>query len=298
MELVIMAAGMGSRFGGLKQIEPVDDDGNFIIDYSIFDAIKCGFDKVIFIIKKENLEIFRTTIGKRIEKHIKTEYAFQELKTEKEIDIPNSRTKPLGTGHAIYSARNLITSNFAVINADDYYGFDAILAISNFLKYNTSANNYALVGYEAINTMCGDASVKRGICKIENNNLQQITESLIEKENNKLYASPLEKDYDKHQIDNHQIVSMNLFGFTKEFLTHLDIAFEQFLENNKANLETCEFFLPTVVSDLILNKKATVTVLNTNSKWHGITYKEDKDKVVSFLKSQKNAGIYPQHLWN
>ena len=171
MDLVIMAAGIGSRFGGLKQIEPIDNDGNFIIDYSIFDAIRCGFDKVVFIIKKDIYETFRNTIGKRIEKYVKTEYAFQELETGKEITLPQNRTKPLGTGHAIYSAINNISSNFAVINADDYYGYDAISKIADFLKQNKNNNQYALVGYHAENTINGEASVKRGVCFANDGNI-------------------------------------------------------------------------------------------------------------------------------
>lgn len=298
MELVIMAAGMGSRFGGLKQIEPIDDDGNFIIDYSIFDAIRCGFDKVIFIIKKENYDIFRNTIGKRIEKHIKTEYAFQKLETGKEITLPAGRQKPLGTGHAIYSAIDKISSNFAVINADDYYGYDAISKIAEFLKQNTNETQFALVGYQARNTINEESAVKRGVCLTENGNLTKIIESSINKVHNQLIATPLESNLAPFEIEDNQVVSMNLFGFTKSFTIHLDEAFEQFLKTNKDNLETVEFFLPSVVSNLIESGIVTTKVISTSSKWHGITYKQDKEKVVNFLKELKTQGVYPNHLWN
>ncbi len=298
MELVIMAAGMGSRFGGLKQIEPIDDDGNFIIDYSIFDAIRCGFNKVIFIIKKEIYDTFRNTIGKRIEKHIKTEYAFQELETGKEIKVPTSRTKPLGTGHAIYSAIPKISSSFAVINADDYYGYDALSKIAEFLKTNTNENQYALVGYHAENTINGESSVKRGVCFETDGNLEKIIESSIEQNGNQLIATPLEKNQPAFSLKNSQVVSMNLFGFTKTFTTHLNDSFDEFLNANKANLDTAEFFLPSVVSNLIENGTVTTKVISTSSKWHGITYREDKEKVVEFLKALKTSGEYPPHLWN
>ena len=223
MELVVMAAGMGSRFGGLKQIEPIDEDGNFIIDYSIYDAIKCGFDKIIFIIKKENYDIFKNTIGKRIENIIKTEYVFQENPKSSK-----NRTKPFGTGHAVLSAKNKINSNFAVINADDFYGYDAISKIAEFLRQNKQENKYALVGYHAINTISKNNSVKRGICEIKNNHLVEITESLIEKENNNLFATSIENNKCKQIIQDDQIVSMNLFGFTPKFLDLLNDEFDKF----------------------------------------------------------------------
>ena len=294
-----MAAGLGSRFGGLKQIEPVDSNGNFIIDYSIYDAIRCGFNKVVFIIKRENLEVFRNTIGKRIEKYVETEYVFQDLKTGKNIEVPETRKKPLGTGHAVLSAKSVVNSNFAVINADDYYGYDAISKIAEFLKNNKNETKYALVGYGASNTIIGSEPAKRGVCKCENNNLKSITESLITPENDKLFATALQSENaEKLEIEKNTIVSMNLFGFTKSFMNHLDEAFENFLIQNKGNLETSEFFLPTVVSNLIAENKATVDVLKTSSTWLGITYKEDKDKVVNHLKSLAKRGTYPTNLWS
>lgn len=297
MELVIMAGGMGSRFGGLKQIEPIDEDGNFIIDYSIYDAIRCGFDKVIFIIRPEIYDIFRNTIGKRIEKQIKTEYAFQEMDTHHEIKLPASRVKPLGTGHAVYSAIDKITDNFAVINADDYYGYDAISKIADFLKTNKNPNAYALVGYHASNTINDGETVKRGICEVENGNLKNIIETYIETKNGKLIANPIVDNLEPFEIANNQVVSMNLFGFTKSFTSHIKSAFEAFLINNQNNLETAEFFLPGIVSGLIKNQIATTKVLSTTSIWHGITYKQDKELVVNFLKELKKQKIYPEHLW-
>ncbi len=299
MELVIMAAGLGSRFGGLKQLEPIDDNGNFIIDYSIYDAIRCGFDKVVFIIKRENLDAFKTTIGNRIEKHIKVEYVFQELKTGKNIEVPATRIKPLGTGHAVLSAKDAVSSNFAVINADDYYGYDAISKMAEFLKSNTNERVYSLVGYEAANTIIGDEPAKRGVCKCNNQKLESITESSIVPKNGKLFATALQSENAAEvEIDGATVVSMNLFGFTKTFMKHLDTHFEAFLNDNKNNLETCEFFLPTIVSDLISSGDAETVVLNTSSAWLGMTYKQDKEKVEAYLKKLAEEKIYPENLWN
>jgi len=300
MELVIMAAGMGSRFGGLKQLEPIDENGNFIIDYSIYDAIRYGFDKVVIIIKEENLEAFRDTIGKRIEKHIETKYVFQNNSNiPEEYNIPSSRTKPFGTGHAVLCAKDEITSNFAVINADDFYGNNAFEVVSNFLKNNNNPNKYALVGFEAINTIGESGSVKRGICSYTNGLLENITESSITKaEDGSLVAKAIDgSDATEKIIEPSTIVSMNMFGFTKEFAEHLDFYFKEFLKENQNNLETCEYFLPTVVATLIQENKVDVDVLSTTSKWYGITYKEDKDEVVRSIKKLADDGIYPKNLW-
>lgn len=300
MNLVIMAAGMGSRFGGLKQIEPVDKNGNFIIDYSIFDAIRCGFDKVVFIIKEENLELFRSTVGSRVEKLIKTEYVFQSNDNiPSKYAIPETRKKPFGTGHAVLCAKPAIDSAFAVINADDFYGYDAFKVVSDFLKTNDNKNVYSIVGYKAINTIGNSGSVKRGICHYENGYLQNITESSIEKSENGLVAQAIDgSDSTPHSIEDGTLVSMNMFGFSKEFVEHLNERFENFLETNKNNLESCEYFLPTVVANLIKENKVDVKVLDTTAKWHGITYKEDKPEVLAAIQSLVEAGVYPENLWN
>ena len=172
MDLVIMAGGMGSRFGGLKQIEPIDEYGNFIIDYSIFDALRAGFDRVVFIIKEENYDIFKQTVGSRVEKHIETEYVFQSLTDLPEgYELPQGRVKPWGTAHAIYAARNVVKENFAIVNADDFYGADAYQVVANFLRTNTDSGCYALIGYEALNTITENGSVKRGVATIEDGKL-------------------------------------------------------------------------------------------------------------------------------
>ena len=301
MELVIMAAGMGSRFGGLKQLEPIDDDGNFIIDYSIFDAIRCGFDKVVFIIKEENYEAFRESIGKRVENRIKTAYVFQNNSNiPPEYHIPENRLKPFGTGHAVLCAKDEINSNFAVINADDFYGYDAFKAASKFLKNNKSENTYALIGYKASNTFCSAKSVKRGVCYTQNGKLTSIIESSLEKNGeDEIIATPIDgSNVPAFKIDNNQTVSMNLFAFNSKFTDFLEGYFYKFLDKNKDDLSTCEYFLPSVVTTLIAENKVSVDVINTDAVWFGMTYKEDKELVKSKINGEKEKGVYPVNLWH
>ena len=300
MNLVIMAAGMGSRYGGLKQLDPIDNNGNFIIDYSIFDAIRCGFDKVIFIIKEENYDLFRETVGKRVESKINTSYVFQDNKNiPAEFTIPETRTKPLGTGHAVLCSKCEVDSNFAVINADDFYGYDAIKSAADFLKNNTNENKFSLVGYEANNTFCGAKSVKRGVCGVKNNKLTSIIESSLSKnENNEIIATPIDDSgLEPFKIENEKTVSMNLFAFTPKFMSYLDEYFYDFLNKNKANLTSCEYFLPSVVTTLIKENKVSVDVIDTDAVWFGMTYKEDKELVKQSILGEVQKGIYPANLW-
>lgn len=297
MDLVIMAAGMGSRFGGLKQLEPVDNNGNFIIDYSIFDAIRAGFDKIVFIIKKENLDAFRRTIGKRIEKRIKVEYVFQE----KSSFVPagyniEERVKPWGTAHAILCAKNNCTGDFAVINADDFYGKSSLLTIANFLKNNKNKNDFAMVGYKAINTISENGEVKRGICNICGDNLVGLTESVISFTNNKTFARAIESEQE-NEIDKNTLVSMNLFGFNSSIFDYLEEGFKKFLNKHKENLQTCEYFIPTILTEYIEQKKGNLKVLSTDDKWYGLTYKQDFDFVTRGIKSLVDKGDYPRNLW-
>ena len=296
MTLVIMAAGMGSRFGGLKQIEPIDEYGNFIIDYSIYDAIKAGFTKVVFIIKKENYEIFKSTIGKRVENHIKVEYVFQELDNIPErCEVPKERIKPWGTGHAILCCKDTVNENFAIINADDFYGYDAFRVISEFLK-NTQNNEYAMVGYMVKNTVTENGSVKRGICESKDDYLTNIIESSIEEKDGKFMATPLEGG-SEFEVEPDALVSMNMFGFTPKILDVLSKGFPKFLDSHQNDLEKCEYLIPSVVFEEINNNRATVKVLKTNAVWQGITYREDKEKVVTEIKKYVDSGEYPKGLW-
>ena len=285
MQLVILAAGMGSRFGGLKQIEPIDKCGNFIIDYSINDAIEAGFDDVVFIIKKEMEETFKSTIGKRFENKIHISYAFQENDIE-------GRVKPLGTAHAILSAKDKIKGNFMIINADDYYGKESYKLASDCIK-SLKDNNYANIVFEAINTITENGSVKRGICfENESHELTSIVESSIIKTNdNRLFATPLDKK-EGFYINNNQLVSMNMFIFTHDILNILDDEYKIFLDKNKNDLSICEFLIPSVVSKLVSQNKVNVKLIKTSSIWYGVTYKEDKEKVVNALKKMVDEGKY------
>lgn len=300
MTLVIMAAGMGSRFGGLKQIEPIDEYGNFIIDYSIYDAIKVGFTKVVFIIKKENYDIFRETVGARVEKYIDVEYAFQEVDAlPNGYSAPDDRVKPWGTGHAILCAKDKVHENFAIINSDDFYGRDAYKVIFEFLKNNKDEgkpHKYAMAGYMAKNTLTENGSVKRGVCKSKDGYLTRLIESVIESKDGKLMATPLE-DGNPFEVSGDDLVSMNMFGFTPSMFTCLEEGFSKFLDSHKDDLSKCEYLIPSVVFEEIEKGNATVKVLKTDAVWQGITYREDKEKVVAALKELVDNGEYPQGLW-
>jgi len=300
MTLVIMAAGMGSRFGGLKQIEPIDEYGNFIIDYSIYDAIRVGFKKVVFIIKRENYDIFRDTVGKRVEKYIDVEYVFQELDVlPSGYSVPDGRVKPWGTGHAILCCKDVVKENFAIINADDFYGRDAFRVIAEFLENNnnhSSCSEYAMAGYMVSNTITENGSVKRGVCQVKDGYLTRLIESVVEKRDGKLVATPLEGGEESILSDN-DVVSMNMFGFTPKMFECLEEGFPKFLDSHKDDIEKCEYLIPTVVFEQINNGSARVQVLETSAVWQGITYREDKDKVVSEIKALVDNGEYPVGIW-
>jgi len=301
MDLVILAAGMGSRFGGLKQIEPIDEFGNFIIDYSIYDAKKAGFDKVIFIIKEENLDIFKETVGKRVEKYIKVEYAFQKLENVPAgVVLAKDRVKPLGTAQAILSCKDLVSDKFIIINSDDYYGRDAFKVAAEYLNSlpKGSKNVYGNIGYMAKNTITENGSVKRGVLFFDKNNkLESLVESKIEKVDGKLVAAPLDDEDNKNVIADNTLVSMNMFAFTSDIMDYLDANYKKFFDDNKDNLKSCEYLIPTVVSDLIAEGKVTCDILSTTSVWYGVTYKEDKEFVVSSLKALVDKGEYPKGIW-
>lgn len=300
MTLLIMAAGMGSRFGGLKQIEPVGPNGEFILDYSVYDAIKAGFNKIVFIIKEENYDLFRKTIGKRIESKIKVEYAFQKIEdVPKDVNIPESRVKPWGTSHAILTAKNLINEPFAVINADDFYGPDPYKKIINFFNENKNDNEYAMVGYNVKNTMSENGSVKRGICnKTSDNYLSNLIESKIEKINDKIIATSLEDEANTFEVKEEDLVSMNFFGFKPSLFKYLEDEMVEFFNNHKDDLDKCEFLIPTSIYKRIEENKIKVKVLDTNEKWYGITYKDDKEDLVNAINKMIEEGKYPKDLWN
>ncbi len=293
--LVIMAAGIGSRYGGLKQIESFGPNGELITDYSIYDAKRVGFDKVVFIIKEENYELFKEKIGDRVSKYIKVEYAFQKLDDVLEgYSIPSDRVKPLGTAHAIYSARDLIDSDFAVINADDFYGYDAFRVLSEALD-DASYNEYVMVAYKVCNTITLNGSVKRGVCKVEDGYLKGIDESVIEVIDDEIHKTSMITG-DASVIDKDTLVSMNLFGFKKDFINYIVSDFKDFLDNS--DLSSDEFFLPSVVFNCIKRGDCKVKVYSTDERTYGVTYKEDKDDVVKGIESKIKDGVYPEKLWD
>ena len=296
--LVIMAAGMGSRFGGLKQVESMGPNGEFLLDYSIYDAIVSGFNKVVFIIRKENYDLFRTTIGKRIEEKIDVEYVFQEFDDIKDkYNIPDTRVKPLGTAHAILCTKDVVKTPFIIINADDFYGRDSFMKAKEFLnKVDNDSYNYGMIGYLTKNTLTENGSVKRGICKIENNYLKDIIESKVERVNNDIIATPVNGG-DSFKVSEDTTVSMNMFLFTPTIYKLLEDEFPIFMENNKDNLETCEYLIPDVLQKNIKNNTITIEVVNTTSKWYGVTYREDKENVVNSLNKLIEEKEYPQNLW-
>ena len=295
LTLVIMAAGMGSRFGGLKQIEPIGPNGEFLIDYSIYDAIKAGFTKVVFIIKKENEEIFKSTIGSRIEGHIPTSYVFQDFKTIPVNINLSDRVKPLGTGHAIYCCKNEVNTPFAIINADDFYGRDAFIKIADFLN-NTDDNCYGLVGYKVNNTLTENGSVKRGVCYTKENYLTYIVESSIEKKDNKIIATPL-NGKESFKVTPNTLVSMNMLGFNPNIFKYLEKELVEFLEDPNTNLIQDEFLIPEVLQKSITQDNKKVKVLDTTAVWYGVTYKDDKEYVVNSINKLIKNNIYPNNLW-
>ncbi|NCB48730.1 MAG: nucleotidyltransferase [Clostridia bacterium] len=297
LTLVIMAGGLGSRFGGLKQVEPIDDNNNFIIDYSIFDAIRSGFDKVVFIIKKEHLDIFKTTIGERISKQIKVEYSFQGQDDFVPKNIFHNRTKPWGTGHAVLCAKNNIESNFVVINADDFYGLDGYRVASKFFKDKPDENTYAIVGYKAENTLTENGAVKRGVCKVKNGMLESVDESLLEKIDGRIFATSLATN-EKIELSPNQLVSMNLICFRHNYLDVLEKTFSDFIHCKNTNLEKDEFFVLSQIPYAKEHFKADMKVLSTSAVWQGVTYKEDKEQVVLSIKKLRDEGVYPAKLWD
>ncbi len=297
-----MAAGMGSRYGGLKQIDPVDKEGQIIMDFSIYDAKRAGFEKVVFIIKRENEKDFKEAIGDRIGKSMEVAYAYQDVNNiPGGFAVPEGRVKPWGTAHAVLSAREEIDGPFAVINADDYYGPHAFRVIYEYLTTHEDDDKYryTMVGYRLKNTVTDNGYVSRGVCSLnDRKELLSVTEyTRIEKRGGGIAYS--EDDGNTwNDIDGDTLVSMNMWGFTRSMLDEIRSGFPVFLEKGlKENPMKCEYYLPAVVSSLLAKEKAVVTVLESEDKWYGVTYKEDKPAVVAAIQSLKDSGLYPQKLW-
>ena len=295
--LLIMAAGLGSRFGGLKQIEEMGPNKEFLIDYSVYDAIKSGFTKVVFIIKEDFAEVFKNTIGKRVEPHIKTEYVYQDNKyiPSKYLDVVKKRTKPLGTAYAICCAKDKIKEPFAIINADDFYGYDAFLKASKYL--DNIKENYGIIAYSIGNTLTPNGPAKRGVCEVNSNNeLISLTESNVILKNNYVEVSPLDGSI-PFKVSKDTITSMNFLIFKEDIFDIIKEKLITFLEENISDLSTCEFLIPIVLNECLKEKLKKVDIVKTNAIWYGVTYKEDKEKVVESLKKLIKEKKYPEKLW-
>ena len=295
MTLVILAAGMGSRFGGLKQIEPVGPNKEFIIDYSIYDAIRSGFKKVIFIIKEENLEIFKETVGQRVSNFIKTEYVFQKNdNVDDKYKVMKERVKPLVTSHAIICCKGKINEPFLIINSDDFYGLDAFKKAAEYLVHK--GTNNGVVAYKLKNTLSKTGTVKRGIIKEENKKLKEIIESNAYEENGVIYSKPLEEE--NYNVEKHEaLVNMNMLALDEDIFPFLEKEWIKFQEDNINNQEKCEFLIPT---ELSIGKNIglfDLDVIETDAKWYGVTYKEDTEYVKEQIKKMCDEKIYPHNLW-
>ena len=296
--LVIMAAGMGSRFGGLKQMTPVDEEGHFIIDFSLYDAYQAGFRRVAFIIKREIEQTFRETIGARMEKWFHVDYVYQELDRLPEgFAVPEGRKKPWGTAHAVACCRGVVEGPFAVINSDDFYGRGAYEEIYRFLTEHETPHHYAMLGYQLRNTVTEFGSVARGVCHVQDGMLLDITErtKIFKRGQDAAYTEDGETFV---PLSGDSLVSMNFWGFTPEILDEIWDAFPAFLaENLPVNPEKCEFYLPTFVGSRLAEGKVRVRVLPCMETWHGVTYKEDLDSVKAAIGQLKREGKYPARLW-
>lgn len=292
--LLILAAGLGSRYGGCKQVDGFGPNKEFIMDYSIYDAIESGFTKVVFLIKRDMLETIENTIAKRIKNKIKVEYAFQEMNNiPSGVVIPEDRVKPWGTAHAIYCCKDVIHEPFVMINADDFYGRESYKEISKYLD-NIKPNNIGIVGYKAKNTMSELGSVKRGVCTVKNNKVKDIVESELRYTDGKIEARPL-NGTEFHLIDDDTLVSMNMIAFDYGFLKYIDDNIKEFFE--KSNLSKDEFLIPTLIRKSINDKAYTCNIINTDAKWCGVTYKEDKEQLIEFLNKLYDEGVYPKDMW-
>lgn len=298
--LVILAAGMGSRFGGLKQIEPLGPNGEFIIDYSVYDAIKAGFNKIVFLIKEENYEVFKETIGKRVEQHIKVEYCFQKNDNlPAGYTVPKDRVKPLGTAHAVLCCKEKVHEPFIIINADDFYGRDAFEKGAEFLKNlkDTIPYPYGMIAYHVKNTITENGAVKRGVCEVDGDQLLKITESQVERVDGKIIATPL-NGTPSFEVGEDATVSMNMLLFTPSIFKYIEDHFAEFLDANKDNIDKCEYLIPDILFSAIRDNYATAKVIKTTATWYGVTYKEDAEGVKKALKKLVDENVYPNHLWS
>lgn len=284
--LVVMAAGMGNRFGGLKQIEPIGKNGEVLLDFSVYDAVKAGFTKVVFVIKHAIEEDFKAMVGKRIAKRVKVEYVYQETDALPEgYKCPEDRTKPWGTAHAILCCKDVVKEPFAVVNADDYYGHGAFIKMAEFLK--SDMDDYCMVGFRLVNTLTENGYVSRGVCETENGILKSVTERT------KISDCKYTEDDGEtwNELSPQTVVSMNLWGFRPDIFEHIEKGFKAFLDT-RINEAKSEYYLPSVVSHLIETGEKSVKVLVAEDKWYGVTYKEDKQNVVDAICKMVDDGLY------
>jgi dTDP-glucose pyrophosphorylase len=300
--LVILAAGMGSRYGGLKQIDPVGPDNSIIIDYSIFDALKNGFNKVVFIIKKENEQLFREVIGDKVSEHIKVEYVFQSTdKLPEGFTCPEERVKPWGTAHAVYCCKGVVNEPFMVINSDDFYGRGAFETVANWIErtdFSGDTYKFAMAGYYLKNTLTDNGTVSRGVCEVDANGqlIDVVERTKIKRVDGKISYTEDEENWTALPED--VLCSMNCWCFPASVIDEIEAYLIEFLKNEVPNNPLkSEFFLPFLVRDLLKEGKCTVDVLETKDKWFGVTYKEDKPDVVKSVQALVDDGVYPEKLW-
>ena len=302
LTLVVMAAGIGSRFGGIKQMEPIGPNGEMIIDYSVYDAIKAGFNRIVFIIREDIESDFKSAIGDRLAKFIDVEYVFQNIDNlPKGIDYPSSRKKPWGTGHAVFCARDKVEHPFAVINADDFYGETSFEKIADHLRNmdnSSTKENYCMVGFDLHNTLSENGHVSRGVCiTSESGHLKDITEYTKIRKNDGNAEYSFDGD-SWHMMDDNIVVSMNMWGFSPRIFDEIEEGMSEFFKENMDKLDTIEYYLPYVVDKSINQNKSDVTVLECSEKWYGITYKEDKQAVQDAVADMIDRNVYPKKLWN
>ncbi len=296
MTLLVMAAGMGSRYGGLKQLDPIGPNGEFILDYTVYDAIAAGFNKVVFVIKEENLEIFKETVGNRIGEKIEVAYCFQSLDDLPEgYSVPEERTKQWGTAHAVMAARNEIKGNFAAVNSDDFYGRESFKIIADYMNGAGSAP-CCMAGFVLKNTLTENGTVSRGECFVsENGILANIEERTKIKRLENGQTAYFEND-EWIELSEETIVSMNCWGLPEEFFGYAEKSFVEFLEGGGDELKK-EFYLPEAVKKYLAASGNSARVLKTEAQWYGVTYKEDRETVVNHIKNSIEKGVYPENLW-
>lgn len=296
--LVILAAGMGSRYGGMKQIDGVGSHGEPIIDFSIYDAYQAGFRKVVLIIRKEHEQLFRNALTDKVARNgMEVEFAYQDMNNIPEgFTVPEGREKPWGTTHALLACKGVVNEPFAIINADDFYGRNAYQVVYDYLTNEIEDDKYAMVGFQCLNTLTTNGTVTRGLCEEKDGNLSHIVEvqKIALQDGHAVY----EEDGNWKPIDDHALVSMNFWGFTPKIFDELEPIFKDFLEKNlESNPMKCEHVIPTAVGDLVRDGKITVKMLSSKDKWFGVTYKEDKPDVVAKIAEKKASSEYPDVLW-